>query len=177
MQRPSSAVATAVGMEKASMMEAAVSLMINRRFSSGRGWRAKEASSFDEDRVEFFIHFIFVSVVIVGCSCSGRRGRLLLFVFSGCSCCDCCGRRIDDFCKSLDAQVLGRLEQSGELSVLDRHLTFVHELNERLELFKFRVFEDDDGVTLISMLNKERAEETRTSREDHFMSAHRAALG
>jgi len=156
-------------------MKAAVSLMINRRFSSG--WRAKEASPFDDDRVEFLVHFAFVSFVVVGCCCShsGCCCRLL-FVSCCCSCCDCCGRRIDDFCQSLDAQVFGQFEQSGELSVLDRHLTFVHELDERLELFKFRVFEDDDGMTLVGVLHEERAEEARAGREDHFVSAHRAAL-
>ena len=114
----------------------------------------------------FFFVFLLLFIVVFrffGWWCGGRsRGG---------------GRRRRDVGQPFDAQIFGRLEQSGQLSVFDRHFALVHELEERLEFGEFRVFEDDDGMALVRVRDEERAEEAGTGREDHFVSSERTALG
>jgi len=77
--------------------------------------------------------------------------------------------------EALDAQRLRRVQQRGQLLILDAHLALVHELEQRAQFAELDVLEDDDGV-LVGVAHEQLLEEGGARRQDDLVRAQRVTF-
>ena len=70
--------------------------------------------------------------------------------------------------QTLDLQAFCHLEQGGEVLLVHRHLSSVHELQQGLHLVVADVFEEDNGVFVGSVV-EHALEVRRAGRQDHLV--------
>jgi hypothetical protein len=106
----------------------------------------------------------------VGKVTSVRRGWWRLGGFDGrfCSCSNGSCSLIVDLGQAFDLETFGNFEEGGKVLLIDGHFTPVHELEERLHFVIANVTQEDDWVSVGSVV-EHRLEIGGASGQDHLV--------